>query len=57
MLLSIAPEDINPEPVSPDPGLFHVHLDEWLRSLPQLEELLGLLLSDQSFVVAMEHGR
>ena len=53
---SEAPEHINPEPVLPDPGLFHVHLDGWFRSLPQLEELLGLLLSDQSFVVTMEHG-
>ena len=57
MLLGIASEHINPEPVLPDPRLFHVHLDEWLRSLPQSKELLGFLLSDQSFVVTMKHGR
>jgi len=56
MLLSIASKHINPEPVSPDPGLFRVHVEEWFRSLPQLKELLGFLLSDQSFVVAMKHG-
>ena len=57
MLLGIASEHINPEPVLPDPGLFHVHLEEWFRSLPQFKELLGFLLSDQSFVVTMKHGR
>ena len=46
MLPSIASKQINPEPVSPDPGLFRIHLDEWLRSLPQFKELLGFLLSD-----------
>ena len=27
MLVSIAPEHINPEPGAPDPGLFRIHLE------------------------------